>query len=240
MPDSLIDLGGLDIDAGDFLAAVLEAAAQPIWVVDPDGVIRLANQAALAALGYGKEELLGRDSHETIHHHHPDGAPYPAADCPMLLPRTTGKVVKSDLDWFLRSDGSMFPVSYVSVPLEMPEGRGAVVAFTDIEERLRAERVLREHDAVLARQEASLRRIATVVAGGAASGDVFTGYRQGGRPAPRRRQARGRPVRPRQFHDRGCLLEQRRIEHSRRHAGWFAWRRHHSRAARVPSPDPNR
>jgi signal transduction histidine kinase len=67
----------------------------------------------------------------------------------------------------------MFPVSYVSVPIEMPEGRGAVVAFTDIEDRLRAERMLREHDAVLAAQQASLRRVAVVVAGGAASPEVF-------------------------------------------------------------------
>jgi signal transduction histidine kinase len=55
----------------------------------------------------------------------------------------------------------------------MAEGRGAVVAFTDIEERLRAEEVLREHDAVLAGREGSLRRIATPVAGGAASAEVF-------------------------------------------------------------------
>ena len=69
----------------------------------------------------------------------------------------------------------MFPVSYVSVPLEMAEGRGAVVAFTDIEQRLRAEHVLREHDAALAMQQTSLQRIATLVADGAASEDVFAG-----------------------------------------------------------------
>ena len=74
----------------------------------------------------------------------------------------------------------MFPVSYVSVPLEMPDGRGAVVAFNDIEDRLRAEQVLREHDAVLAAREGSLRRIATLVAGGAASTEVFAAHRQGG------------------------------------------------------------
>ena len=143
MPRSLTDLSGLDVNTGDFLAAMLEAAGQPMWVVDRDGLIRFANPAALAALGYvSADELFGRHSHETIHYEHPDGTPYPAAECPMLLPQTTGEVVKSDLDWFFRRDGSMFPVSYVSVPLEMPDGRGAVVAFTDIEDRLRAEREL--------------------------------------------------------------------------------------------------
>jgi PAS domain S-box-containing protein len=174
VPNSPTDLVGPNVRPEDFLAAVLETAAQPIWVVDPDGVIRFANPAAVAALGYdGGDELFGRDSHETIHYRHPDGTPYPAAECPMLLPRATGETVRSDLDWFFRHDGSMFPVSYVSAPIELREGRGAVVAFTDIEDRLRAEQVLREHEAVLASRERSLRRIATLVAGGAASSEVF-------------------------------------------------------------------
>jgi GAF domain-containing protein len=74
---------------------------------------------------------------------------------------------------FLRRDGSLFPVSFVSVPPEMPDGRGAVVAFNDIEDRLRAEEVLRQHDEILATQQASLRRIATLVAGGGRSAEVF-------------------------------------------------------------------
>jgi PAS domain S-box-containing protein len=174
LPDSLAYPGGLGVGAEDFLAAVLRSAAQPIWVVDHAGLIRFANPAAVAALGYDVAgELLGRPSHETIHYQYPDGSPYPGADCPMLLPRVTGETVARDLDWFFRRDGSRFPVSYVSVPIEMPEGRGAVVAFTDIEDRLRAEQVLRGRDAVLAAQQSSLRRIATLVAGGAASAEVF-------------------------------------------------------------------
>ena len=166
--------GGWKVGAEDFLAAVLGATAQPIWVVDPDGLIRFANPAAIAALGYDRaDELFGRHSHETIHYRHPDGSPYPAPECPMLLPRATGETVASELDWFFRRDGSMFPVSYVSVPIEMPEGRGAVVAFTDIEDRLTAERSLREREAELAEQQAALRRVAALVAGDAPSRDVF-------------------------------------------------------------------
>jgi PAS domain-containing protein len=98
VPDFMLDLAGLDVDAGEFLAAVLGAAAQPIWVVDGGDVIRLANPAALVALGYESGELLGCRSHETIHYRRPDGSPYPAAECPMLLPRTSGEVVRSELD----------------------------------------------------------------------------------------------------------------------------------------------
>jgi PAS domain S-box-containing protein len=133
----------------DVLATVLRTVAQPVWVVDPDGLIRFANPAALEVLGYDSlDELLGRHSHETIHHHHPDGTPYPASECPMLLPRTTGERVQSDVDWFFRRDGSMFAVAWVSVPLEMPDGRGAVVAFNEV----------REREAELAEEQAALRR----------------------------------------------------------------------------------
>jgi PAS domain-containing protein len=87
VPHSLTDRAGLSASVEDFLAAVLETAAQPIWVVDPDGVIRFANPAAIAALGYDDaDQLFGRDSHETIHYRHPDGTPYPAAECPCGVP----------------------------------------------------------------------------------------------------------------------------------------------------------
>jgi PAS domain S-box-containing protein len=170
VPHSLTDLAGLKVSTEDFLAAVVETAVQPLWVVDPEGRIRFANPAAIATLGYDSaDELIGRNSHDTIHHRHADGTPYPAAECPMLLPRATGETVARDLDWFVRRDGSALPVSYVAAPIEMPEGRGAVVAFTDAGARLRAEQLRREHEAILAAQ----RRIATLVAGGAASADVF-------------------------------------------------------------------
>jgi PAS domain S-box-containing protein len=174
VPGPLTHPGGWEVGAEEFLAAVLETVAQPIWVVDPDGLIRFANPAAIATLGYDSvDELLGLNSHATIHHHRPDGAPYPTSECPMLLPRTTGESVASDLDWFFRRDGAMFPVSYVSAPIEMPGGRGAVVAFSDIEERFRSQELLRERVATLAEEQAALRRVATLVARGATPGDVF-------------------------------------------------------------------
>jgi hypothetical protein len=91
----------------------------------------------------------------------------------MLLPRTTGATVVRDLDWFFRRDGSMFPVSYTSVPIEMAQGRGAVVAFNDIESRLQADEELRKRDVHLAQEQSSLRRLAALVAGGADSVEVF-------------------------------------------------------------------
>jgi PAS domain S-box-containing protein len=132
------------------VASILDCVAQPVWMVDHDGLIRFANPSAVAALGYAEvSELLGKPSHQTIHYKRPDGSPFPAEECPMLLPRTTGKTIRRADDWFVRRDGSMFPVEYWSAPIDVPGGRGAVVAFTDLGERRQTEDVLRERDAAL-------------------------------------------------------------------------------------------
>jgi PAS domain S-box-containing protein len=132
------------------VTSILDCIAQPVWMVDQDGLIRFANPSAAAALGYtGVSELRGRPSHQTIHYKRPDGSPFPAEECPMLLPRTTGNTIHRADDWFVRRDGSMFPVEYWSAPIDAPGGRGAVVAFTDLSERRQAEDVLRERNAIL-------------------------------------------------------------------------------------------
>ena len=146
------DFAGWALDAQGFLASILECVAQPVWVVDHGGLIVFANPVAISTLGYDSlEELLGRHSHETIHYSHPDGRPFPASECPMLRPRTTGETVRSDEDWFFRKDGTMFAVSYVSTPIETPSGLGAVVAFTDIGERVQVEQARRESQVMEAR-----------------------------------------------------------------------------------------
>jgi PAS domain S-box-containing protein len=140
------------VEAQPFLKAILDCVAQPVWVVDHDGLIRFANPASLAALGYDDlSELQGRPSHETIHYKHPDGSHYPAEQCPLLRPRATGETVHAEEDWFFRRDGTMFPVSYWSAPIDTPNGRGAVLAFTNTEEQRRAERAERERDIAQAR-----------------------------------------------------------------------------------------
>ena len=208
VPRSLTDLAGLKVDAEDFLAAVLETAAQPIWVVDPDGLIRFANPAAIAALGYdGADELFGRDSHETIHYRHPDGTPYPAAECPMLLPRATGRDGRSDLDWFFRRDGSMFPVSYVSVPIELRGGpwrrRGLHRHRGPPARRAGAARARR--GACSARGRAAADRGAGGRRGGVGGG--VRRHRQGGGPRAGRRAGRGVALRARRDGDRSRRLE---------------------------------
>jgi PAS domain S-box-containing protein len=153
MRSTATELTSWNVEAQPFLKAILDCVAQPVWVVDHEGLIRFANPAAVVALGYEDlDELEGRPSHQTIHYRHPDGSPFPVEECPMLLPRMTGETIHRDEDWFFRRDGTMFPVAYWSAPIDTPTGRGAVVAFTDIEEQRESERAIRERDVARARE----------------------------------------------------------------------------------------
>src|SRR3954471_2620591 len=122
--------------AAAVLGAFVESIADGLYAVDADGRVQFVNRAGLQILGYELEaDLLGRPSHATIHHHKPDGTPFPEDACPLLRPRVTGEVVRVEEDWFVRRDGAFVPVAYSSAPVDTPEGRGAVVVFQDITER---------------------------------------------------------------------------------------------------------
>jgi PAS domain S-box-containing protein len=174
MSREITDRDGGKLAGASLLAGALTTVAQPVWVLDRDGLIRVANPAAAATLGYADAgELLGRNGHDTVHVARLAAEPHPGSACPMLRPRATGETVTSELDRFVRRDGSTLPVSYVSAPLELPDGRGAVLAFTaiaDAETRAEVER--------LADEQAALRRVATLVAAGVQPVDLFSAVSQ--------------------------------------------------------------
>ena len=140
--------------AAELAGALLESLGDALYIVDADGAVLYANHVALEVLGFADErQLLGRPSHATIHYKHADGRPYPQEECPLLRPHRDGATVRVEQDAFVRADGSMVAVAYSSAPLALPEGRGAVVIFRDISERLRAERLERDREAERARGE---------------------------------------------------------------------------------------
>ncbi len=132
----------LGIASRDVLEALLAHIADAVYLVDADGRIAFVNPAALTLLGYEEDELLGLDGHATLHHHHLDGRPYPAADCPILRARATRETVRGDGEAFWRKDGTSFPIDFSSAPLDTTRGTGAVVVFRDVTERMAAERAM--------------------------------------------------------------------------------------------------
>jgi PAS domain S-box-containing protein len=122
----------------DVLEALVGNIADAVYLVDVDGRVVFANPAAFDLLGWD-EDLLGRISHATIHHHHWDGSPFPQDECPMLRPRLTGETVRIYGDTFWRRDGSKFRVAYSSAPLATEHGNGAVVVFRDVTAQMASE-----------------------------------------------------------------------------------------------------
>jgi diguanylate cyclase (GGDEF)-like protein/PAS domain S-box-containing protein len=119
---------------------MLDAAAQAVFGLDLQGMCTLANPAATAILGYGAEELVGRDMHLVIHHSYPDGSPYPASACPIYDALRSGTSTTVDDEVFWRADGSAFPAEYQCEPIiRAATVLGAVVTFTDMTERRRRE-----------------------------------------------------------------------------------------------------
>ena len=106
----------------------------------------------------------------------------------MLAPRATGETIHSDVDWFVRRDGTMFPVSYWSAPIETPKGRGAVVAFIDIEVQRNVERAMREREVAEVRAaEARAAQRRTIEAADAARRQVTRDLHDGAQAAVRQR-----------------------------------------------------
>lgn len=148
-----------------FNAVILAAAGEGILGVDIAGNTTFANPAALHMLGLAAEELLHKPQHALIHHTKPDGTPYPREECPVYAAFRNGIPQRVDSDVFWRKDGTQFPVEYLSAPLHHDGVLvGAVVVFTDITERKRAEARHRQallQEEFVRMQAAMLRELAT-------------------------------------------------------------------------------
>jgi PAS domain S-box-containing protein len=128
-------------------AALLESTEQGIYGMDMDGICTFINPSGAKALGYAPLDLIGKQMHAAVHYNRPDGAPYPLAECPLFAAMQQGRGIRVANEVMWRKDGTMMPVEYTLAPLhEGGELRGSVVAITDISERMRAERALRESE----------------------------------------------------------------------------------------------
>jgi len=121
---------------------ILESVGDGIYGIDLVGRLTFINQAAARALGYNPEELTGRDVHEVIYHSHADGTPYSKGSSPILQAMHRCEAIRMRDEVFWRQGGTSFPVDYSASPL-LEDGRisGMVVAFQDISERRRLERM---------------------------------------------------------------------------------------------------
>jgi PAS domain S-box-containing protein len=110
--------------------AFRNSLGEGVYVLDADGGLLEINPAGERLLGWPKVELRGRNMHAAIHHTRADGSPFPEAECPLLGVLRSGIDFAESDDAFVRRDGSLLPVAYVSSPVVVGEDIvGAVLAF---------------------------------------------------------------------------------------------------------------
>lgn len=127
------------------LKEITSSLGEGIYVLNEGGKLIFMNPEAERLLGWTESELLGQSVHTVIHPKYPDGTPLPESECGVLGVLRDGNVYRTDNEVFVRKDGSLIPVSYISTAImEGGKTTAAVTAFQDISQRKQAERDLLE------------------------------------------------------------------------------------------------
>jgi diguanylate cyclase (GGDEF)-like protein/PAS domain S-box-containing protein len=123
--------------------SITEQAADSIFVADAQGCIIYQNPEARRMFGFADDEIIGKSVTRIIHHHFPDGRPYPPEECHVYRAAVHGETTR-DFTWVVfRKDGSTFHASCTASPLHFDGRRqGAVFFVTDITERRKVEDAL--------------------------------------------------------------------------------------------------
>lgn len=123
---------------------ILNAAGEGIYGLNAEGKTTFVNRAAQEMLGWTSEDLLGKNIHSIIHHHHLSGEVYHHHDCPIYKSFRFEQVNRIEDEVFWRKDGKPIRVEYISTPIyDHQILAGAVVIFRDITERKENEQKLK-------------------------------------------------------------------------------------------------
>ena len=131
--------------------ALLDSAGEGIWGVDLDGNCTFVNRAALRMLGFELSELIGRNMHEMVHHHYPDGRDYPREECSIYNVFWKNQPFSNQPDHVFRKDGSYFYAEMSAQPIiQNGISAGAVVTFRDVTQARLSEEALRRSEKLAA------------------------------------------------------------------------------------------
>jgi diguanylate cyclase (GGDEF)-like protein/PAS domain S-box-containing protein len=114
---------------------LLNSAGEGIYGVDLDGRCTFINPAAISALGFSRQEVVGQKQHGLFHHLRPDGRHYAEDECPVHATLRDG-IRRQVEDAFVRKNGEVFPVQMTVTPIHEGSSMvGAEVVFQDIARR---------------------------------------------------------------------------------------------------------
>jgi PAS domain S-box-containing protein len=126
---------------------IAENADSCLLLLDEQGKVSYANPSFYRTTGFDESEVLGRNSHELLHHTRPNGSPFPAQECEVHVAYTSAQTLRALPTEYIRRNGEFFPVTVSFAPL-VHEGKpiGGVLEFRDVTDRVEAERELRERE----------------------------------------------------------------------------------------------
>ncbi|PKG80904.1 hypothetical protein CXF85_22655 [Colwellia sp. 75C3] len=92
------------------------------------------------------KEMQQSSNHSLVHHHRPNGSEYHQRDCPIFSTLKDGMPRHGDDEYFIRADGSFFPIEYfANAIIENNEITGVVVNFIDITQRKKDNELLLQY-----------------------------------------------------------------------------------------------
>jgi len=93
-------------------------------------------------LGWGAEELVGKEIHPIVHHTHHDGRTYPDHDCPIYAAFPTAPCIRSTAGVLAQGPAAGLG-RYTSTPIrDRGVVVGAVIVFRDVSQRREADEKL--------------------------------------------------------------------------------------------------
>ena len=132
---------------------VLDSTGDGIIGLDRQGFVLFANLSARRMLRCRESDLIGHRFHDIAHHEHVDGTPFPWQECPVHASLTGEEAAYLAGQWFVRRDGTGFPVEIVTSPLVIEgEAVGAVQSFRDVSEREEMEALKRQFVSVVSHE----------------------------------------------------------------------------------------
>lgn len=138
-----------------YLREITSALGEGLLVVNEKAAIEFVNVAACTMLAYHETELLGKNFRELFEQlpHVPDAA----AECKILEEINTGTLYVSEDEYFLRKDGTRFPIALITTPIKLTETiQGMVIAFHDITQSVQERNRLREMEAAIEQSPVSV------------------------------------------------------------------------------------
>ena len=144
----------------DSLDAFIDAAPDPMILVNQAGEIVFANRRVLDVFGWTREELHGKNVEllvpEALRGSHVDSRNNYFAN-PQVRPMGVGREL-----WGVRKDGSLVPIEISLSPIQLSEGKGAIAVARDVTHAHKNQRKLAKHAAKLAQSNRDLEQFAYV------------------------------------------------------------------------------